>query len=140
MDEKTRKHIAVIHGILSEEPKTRILFYCLAASEAEVARELIRLEAGIPIFSCKTEYMPEITRAVFKLKKVCLFIAAGPRSWDDIAREAGKSNRPDLIIIDHPERIQTATEEPGTGSERKRHGGADTNSNARSRERGVVPR
>lgn len=111
MDDKTRRHIAMINGILSEAPETRILFISPAASETEVVRELIRSEAGIPEFICKTEYMPEIIRAVGKFSGVRLFITSGG-AGEDVGRQVCKCGRLDLVVIDHPELIQTTPAAP----------------------------
>lgn len=112
MDNKTRRHIAMINGILTEAPKTRVLFISPAATEPEVVRELLRCEAGIPKFTCKTEYMPEITRAVGKFSGVRLFITSGKCSWEDVERQVCKCGWLDLVVIDHPELIQTTPAVP----------------------------
>lgn len=112
MNDKTRRNIAMINGILTEAPKIRILFISPVATEPEVVRELLRCEAGIPEFICKTEYMPEITCAVGKFSGVRLFITSGARSWEDVMRQVSKCDRPDLVVIDHPELIQITPATP----------------------------
>lgn len=121
MDDKTRRHIAMINGILTEAPKIRILFISPVATEPEVVRELLRCEAGIPEFICKTEYMPEITRAVGKFSGVRLFITSGARSWEDVMRQVSKCDRPDLVVIDHPELIQITPATPDNNHKEEGH-------------------
>lgn len=111
----------MINSILTEAPKTRILFISPVATEPEVARELLRCEAGIPKFICKTEYMPEITRAVDKFRGVRLFISSGPHSWEDVGHQVCKCNRLDLVVIDHPKLIQTTSATPDNNHKEDEH-------------------